>query len=222
MPQPRCAAADGEGARGTGPQPMGKGQRGQAAPGRGSGRERNGLSPSGGKARRGGRGALGAVAGGTLGSAQHRQGAGRAWAAQAPALPNCPGQQRTQPCRGAKQEGARGSPAEQGLCEGVPAHTGGLSLRHKARRGPAPCSLVQGGSCPHCRQPQPRWEGQAAGKQAAEAEAWPLLLLKGTGEGGQALRRWWGAGTQRAEPGTRAEARQVPRAAGAGGCRAVG
>lgn len=82
-------------------------------------------------------------------------------------------------------------------CVGVPAHAAALSHGHKA----LPCPMLPGagGSCPCCRQPQ--GDGQAAGKQAAAAEAWPLLLLKGTGGGRQALGGWWGAGMQWAEPG---------------------
>lgn len=165
VPWPRCAAADGERARSTGPQPMGKGQRGQAVPGGGSGREQNGLSPSGGKARRG----AGARWGLGLQECRALPSTGKVQAepgqCRQPALPDCPVQQHAQPCPGAKHEGAWGSPAEQGLCKVVPTHAGGLSLGRKGRCCPAPRCLVRGGSCPHCRQPQPRWDGQAAGSR---------------------------------------------------------
>lgn len=220
MPRPPCAAADGEEAHSTGPQPAGKGKQGQALGG-GSGREQNGLSPSGGKARRG----AGACWGLGLQGRQTLPSTGRVQAE--------PGQRRHQQCPTAPASSAH-SPAQgqnmrgpgaarrAGSVRGGPCPFCGLSLGHKGRRCPAPCSPVQGGSWPHCRQPQPWWDGQAAGKQAAEAEAWPLLLLKGMGVGRQALRRWRGASTQRAEPGMQAEAQQVLRAAGAGGCRAMG
>lgn len=109
---------------------------------------------------------------------------------QAPALPDRAGRQHTGPCPGAKWGGL-----------GLPPRAGGPSPRwvpslgHKGRRCPAP-AFWHRGLHPRCRRPWLWWDGQAAGKRAAEAEAWPLLLLTGTGGGRQALGRWRGAREQ--------------------------
>jgi len=135
--------------------------------------------------------------------------------------PTAPASSAHSPARG-KTRGGPVQPHSAGSVRGVPARAGGAELRAQGKALPCPRSPVQGGSCPRCRQRQLRWDGQAASKQAAGAEAWPLLLLKGMGGGGLALRRWRAAGTQRAKPAPRAEVWRVPGVSGAGGRRATG
>lgn len=81
------------------PSPQGRGSKGKGSSG-----EQNRLSPSGGKAHRGARAA------GMLGTAQHRQDAGRAGAVLALALPDSPSQQHLQPCPGAEHKGPEAAP----------------------------------------------------------------------------------------------------------------
>lgn len=168
MPWPQCA--DCKGARGTGPQPAGKGRQGQAAPGRGSGREQNGLSQSGGKARRG--------AGGhwALPSASRVQ--------AEPGTARLPQPAPAQPCPGAKQAQSRG-------CAGVPARTAVLSHGHKGRRCPAPRSPVHGvpdraaGS-----------RGGGAGNGQAGSSSRGLAIIAVEGHGWRQTGSRWVAGSQ--------------------------
>lgn len=143
----------------------------------------------GGKARRGARAA------GMLGAAQHRQDAGRAGAVLALTLPDSPSQQHLQPCPGAEHKGPKAAPQSrdcgQGPCPGC-----GLCHGHRGRRCPARCSPVPG------LLPAAGSRSGMGRQWVAAAEAWPLLLLKGTGGSEQAQGRWQGAGTQRTEPGT--------------------
>lgn len=142
--------------------------RGRGSKGKGSSGEQNGLSPSGGKARRGARAA------GMLGAAQHRQDAGRAGAVLALALPDSPSQQHLQPCPGAEHKGPKAAPQSRdcgrGPCPGCGLCHGHRGRQCPARRSPVPGLLPAAGS------------RSGMGRQwAAAAEAWPLLLLKGTG-----------------------------------------
>lgn len=109
-------------------------------------------------------GGRGVGAAGTPGSAQHRQGAGRARVAQAPALPNRPGQQHG------------GSPTERGLCEGsLPA---GAEPWAQGRGCSAPRT---GAGAPVCTTGSHSCGAMCGQRAGSSAEAWPLLLLKGTG-----------------------------------------
>lgn len=118
------------------------------------------------------------------GSAQAEPGHG-----QAPALPEQAGRQHTGPCPG--QNGGAGADPRAG----GPSPRWGPSLGHTGRRCPAH-AFWHRGLHPRCRRPWLWWDGQAARKRAAEAEAWPLLLLTGMGGGGQALGRQRGAREQ--------------------------
>lgn len=134
---------------------------------------------------------------GTPGSAQRRHGAGRARRCQTALASTRTALPRGKP--GAEQ-GLRGGPCPR--CSAEP-RAQGTALPHAPWcRGLLSALQAAAGG------------GQAVGKQAAAAEAWPLLLLKGTGGGRQALGGWRGAGRQWAEPGTQMGA----EGAGGTGC----
>lgn len=118
------------------------------------------------------------------GSARQSQGTGRHRR-----CPSEPAGSTQGPARG--QNGGAGADPRAG----GPSPRWGPSLGHTGRRCPAR-AFWHRGLHPRCRRPWLWWAGQAAGKRAAEAEAWPLLLLTGTGGGGQALGRRQGAREQ--------------------------
>lgn len=95
--------------------------RGRGSKGKGSSGEQNRLSPSGGKAR------WGARAAGMLGTAQHRQDAGRAGTVLALALPDSPSQQHLQPSPGTEHKGPKVAP-KAGTVRGVPAQAVGCAM----------------------------------------------------------------------------------------------
>lgn len=98
------------------------------------------------------------------------------------------------PAQGQNTRGPR-QPPKAGTVRGVPAQVWAVPWA-QGQAVPSLCSPVPG--------PLPAaGSGRGMGRQwAAAAEAWPLLLLKGTGGSRQAQGRQQGAGTQRTEPGT--------------------
>lgn len=97
-----------------------------------------------------------------LGTAQHRQDAGRAGAVLALALPDSPSQQHLQPCPGAEHKGPEAAPQKQGLCEGSLPRLWAVPWA----QGQALPSLMRPGARAPTRCRQRQWNGQAVGSSS--------------------------------------------------------
>lgn len=205
MPWPPWAAVDGEGARGTSPQPAGKGQRGQGLQ---WGAER--IVTKWGQGTSGGRGRRGA------GLCPAQTGCRQSWGSAGTNAVRPP-----RPASGtALPRGKTPGAQNRGLCKGSLS-----ALRAEpwaqGRRCPAPRSLTQGGSWPRHRQPQLQgWAGR--GQAGRRGPGLAIIAVEGHGGRRQAPRRRQEARTQRVKPGMSTEAHRVLTAARAEGHRAMG